>query len=116
MYKLAQRALIVFMTERDTFAYDMRGFNTTIGTTFMSDLRQGYIRTESDVFASFAAAELQARSQLQAEEDGTEPDDERYSRMALRRVVISNAAATLYVSLYSRANSVELIIPISTLP
>jgi hypothetical protein len=116
IYKLAQRALITLLTETGTTKYDFRSLESVLGCDFMTDLRMGYLRTEADVFGSFALAELQVRSQLQAEESGDEPDDERYNMMELSTLLLQQGTATMTVKLYSQSDSVEVIIPISTVP
>jgi hypothetical protein len=110
--KLAQRFMITFLNEVGSIKYNYWGRDIEQGSRFMLALRQGWMHTEADVYAEFAMAELQTRSQLQAEETGSEPDDERYSRSELRGVTITNGTVTLTINLYSKSDSVQIILPI----
>jgi len=111
--KLAQRFLITFLNELDTIKYNYDGTDIQQGTTFMRNLREGQIHTEADLYSSFALAELQARAQLQAEETGDEPDDERYASSVLTAVELTGQEAVMTININSQSESVTIIVPVS---
>jgi len=106
--KLAQRFLLVLLTEQGSVKYW-----SDYGTTFMTELRRGEIRTDAEMRAVFALAEQDAAEQLVAEESDTDPDDERYRHTELTTVTITDSTAYLYLTLESMASSADFIVPIS---
>lgn len=109
--KLAQRWTLEFLTERNS----MR-FRSTRGCQFMNDLRLGRLRTEADVVTSFEFSDIDIRANLQAEEDDTWPDDERFARAELLKIVVTEPLFALYVNLFSRAGlDRKIILPITHL-
>jgi len=110
--KLAQRFMITFLNEVGSIKYNYNGNDNDQGSRFLTAIRSGWIHTDADVFAEFALAELQVRSQLQAEETGAEPDDERYGYSTLRSVTIDADSLSLTINLYSKSTSVQIILPI----
>ena len=113
--KLAQRWLITFLTKRDSIKYDYRRRGQPVGTQFMHDVSDGVIHTETEMFSAFALAELEARRQMQAEDKSSDPPDERLDKAALTSVRITGDTAELTVKIFSKAGSVDLILPISTI-
>jgi hypothetical protein len=105
--KLAQRFLIELLTEVGTIRYAPGR-----GTEFLRRVRQGFVRTEADLRAVFALAELAARTNLTAEEDDDDPPDERYRSAALAGVLIAPQQVTMTVQLKSRAEVAEFIVPL----
>lgn len=112
IYKLGQRFLTVLLTEYDSVKYNYRGDTFAPGTLFMTELHAGRAATEHDLFSIFMLAELQARMILQSEDLTTDPDDERYDHATLESVTLSAGTATLTVKVYSKADSVTLILPL----
>jgi hypothetical protein len=114
--KLAQRFLITLLNEPNSIKYDYELTNIQRGTTFMQALRLGGVHNEAQLRSTFALAELQARSQLQAEEDNDMPDDERYAKSEIVRAELEPGIIRLTITLESRAESVQLIVPIPIVP
>ena len=114
--KLAQRFLITFLHEPGSVKYNYWNRETPVGTTFMSQLRQGVARTNAAVSALFQLSEIAARQQLQAEETDDDPDDERYKKATLGDMTIDGDYLMLKVTIYSLADEVTLIVPIPSVP
>jgi len=110
--KLAQRWLITFFNEEDTVKYDYFLRRTQRGTPFLTRIREGSIQTEADLRALFALSEIQARQQMFEEETSDDPDDERYDGAELIDLEIGQGNISMTVTLRSRADFVELIVPI----
>jgi hypothetical protein len=110
--KLAQRFVLELLTEKGSMLY-LPGR----GTTFMIQFRQGYLRTETDVFIAFNLALNDLELSLTAEELATDPDDERYALATLDSVSILSGTIVMHVTLRSLAGtSRKVIMPISTTP
>jgi hypothetical protein len=108
--KLAQWFLIELMTERGSRPYD-----DECGTTFMTELRTGRLRTELDVFVAFnfAVGDIQARAR--SLESDTDPADERFADAVLQSAVIFPGYVQLHIAVTSRAgNTRKAILPIAT--
>lgn len=110
--KLSQRWILEFLTELGS----MPGLPTR-GTTFMTLVRQGRIRTYNDVSSNFIFSALSARLNLQQEETDDWPDDERIGTAELVSVEFAPGYANLKVELISLAGTArQVILPIATLP
>jgi len=109
--KLAQRFLIELLTEQGSIPYD-----TVRGSTFLTELRQGRVRTTPAAETAFYLALDQVKLQLQLEESDDMPDDERYGRTTLDSIVLSPAdTVKLRLTLFSLAGTgVTLLLPIET--
>ena len=107
--KLAQRWLITLLTELGTVKY-----KPTMGTTFMTQLRQGYIRSDADMRALFALSELRVREQLNNEVTATTPLDEQYRDASLTGVTVIPGYVNISVTFRSRAadGTSTFIVPI----
>jgi len=107
--KLAQRWLITLLTELGTVKY-----KPTMGTTFMTQLRQGYVRSDADMRALFALSELRVREQLNNEVTATTPLDEQYRDASLTAVTVIPGYVNISVTLRSRAadGTATFIVPI----
>jgi len=116
IWRLAQRFLLTFLEIPDTVTYDYRNNGVVRGTQFMQDLRQGYLRTDAQVHSTFALSAIQARQQIQAEYTEDDPDDEKLKDVRLGGVDLSDGVITLTVQIYSMSDSVEVVVPISTVP
>jgi hypothetical protein len=106
--KLAQRWLIEFLTIQGTLAY-----LPTRGCEFMFLVQTGQLRTTLDAEQAFYLAASQVKTNLQAEELGTEPDDERFDSVNLISIVVTGDKLTLYTQINSLAGtSRSVILPI----
>lgn len=110
--KLAQRWLLEFLTERGS----MTGLPDR-GCNFMTLVRQGRLRSQSDVTIAFSFAAYDVRTALAREEDDTWPADERISNAELLSVAFLPGYANLRVNIVSRAGTTRaIILPVATLP
>lgn len=116
IWRLVQRFLLTFLEVPDTVTYDYRNNGIVRGTRFMSDLRNGYLRTDAQIFSSFALSVIQAAQQLKAEELSTDPADEKFKEARLISTAISNGSIALTVRVYSQSDDVTVVVPISTVP
>lgn len=108
--KLAQRFVLELLTERGSLPY-----SPARGTTFMTRLRQGRLRSEADVFVAFGFALNDLELSLTAEEAGTDPDDERFASASLDKVFIEPGVVVLHVTVLSRAGTArKVILPVAT--
>lgn len=108
--KLAQRWVLEFLTEIGS----MR-FRAQRGCQFMTDVRQGRLRTERQVITSFNFSMLDVQVALGNEETEDMPDDERYARATLDAIAILPGFLQMTVSIYSRAGLArKVILPIAT--
>lgn len=110
--KLAQRWVLEFLTERGSMPY-----LPARGTFFMTLIRQGRIRTETELRAAFNSAELAIARNLRAEEYPEMPDEERYDEALLGNVTAQPGTVDMQVVIISRAGDRrQVILPIETLP
>jgi hypothetical protein len=108
--KAAQRWTVEFLTERGSVAY-----RPDRGCDFMTKLRLGYLRHESDVFAAFALANADVIDGLADDEADDTPDDERIASASLVRVQIHPGYCNLKVALTTVAGPRrEVILPVAT--
>jgi len=114
IYKLAQRFLLEFLTEKGSLQYAPER-----GTEFMTKLRQGFLQSDQDVVIEFNFALVDITQNLVSEEEsfGTMPDEERFDKAELLNFTILSDLLQLRVQVTSLAGtSREVILPISTLP
>jgi len=116
IYRLAQRFLLMFLEIPGTVTYDYRDDGIVRGTQFMQDLRSGHLRTDAQIHSSFALSAIQAKQQLLAETTDDDPDDERLKEARLISATISDGTISLTVRITSESDSVEVVVPISTVP
>ncbi len=110
--KLAQRWLLEFLTELGS----MPGLPRR-GTDFMTLVRTGRLRTQTDVTIAFNFAAYTVRANLNKEEDDTWPADERLADARLLSVAFLPGYANIKLIIYSRAGTRRnVILPINTLP
>lgn len=93
--KLVQRFLLEVFKEQGSDPYSLRG------TQFMTEARSGFINSVSDIHGAFARAILTVNINLQAEENGTEPDDERFGSAEIEQVQFVAGVARIWVKLLS---------------
>jgi len=103
--KLVQRFLIELLTEAASLDYQ-----PLRGTTFMTALRAGIVRTSADLFATFAVAAVDARQNLQGEEQDTDPADERFRRADLLSATLFGDTASLNIQVVSEAGEARKVI------
>ena len=109
--KAAQRYVLEFTTERGSMPYLAKR-----GCDFMTKLRQGYLRHESDVFAAFALASADVLDNLADDEVSTTPNDERIDTAVLAAVQIFPGYCVLKINLKTVAGPVRpVILPIATI-
>lgn len=108
--KLSQRWVICLLTELGSVR-----FNPTRGTSFITRLRGGELRSEEDVSAAFLMSLDEMIDQMAAEETETTPDDERYASAELLSVGLTgNGKLSLTVAVRSAAGaSRTVLVPIS---
>jgi hypothetical protein len=96
--KLAQRFLLELLTKKGTLRYQ-----PSRGTNFLVDADMGYLRTQLDVYGSFARALDDIEQNLLSDETEADPLDERYGGAAIESIATSPGVAKLYVALWSLA-------------
>jgi hypothetical protein len=107
LQKLAQRFLIVLLTETGSVKYF-----PTQGTSFMISLAQGRVHNETDMRAVFGLALQELTPQMVDDESDTDPDDERFSSAELEAIQIVPGYVNLTISITSRDGSATIILPI----
>jgi hypothetical protein len=114
--KLIQQFAIRFLTQRGSSAKD-----TSYGTDFMTELRDGYMRTDADVKSAFSAANEEIKAQLRTVYDAREllneviPDDEKFSNATLDSFTISPGSISLLVTIESQSGeSRDVVLPITS--
>ena len=107
--KLAQRFLLELLTESGSIVHQKER-----GCDFLKNLRSGNVRTELDVFQIFSLGRPVVASNLRGEEDGSEPNDERYAGSYLSNVIIAQDSLTLTIAVQSRQGTTrEIILPLA---
>lgn len=110
--KLSQRWALEFLTEQGT----MR-FLPERGSDFMTSVRQGRLKNQSDVLAAFAEASLVITRNLRREEYEGMPLDERFDEAVLTSLTVLPGYINLRVMITSLAGEERaVILPIETLP
>jgi hypothetical protein len=110
--KLAQWFTITLLTPKGSQQY-----NPNNGTTFITKLLNGSVRTETDVFIAFGFAMGDIKMLAAQSETADTPLDEQYGVAILNSVVISSGIVVLRITLTSQAGSSwKLILPIPTAP
>jgi len=107
--KLVQWFLIEFLTETGTMTYA-----PTRGTNFMTDVNNGSLQTEQDVFMAFSSAVGQIQATLQRIQKTTDPPDEIFADAVLTNLALTGNAIILYITITSKAGTSRTpILPIS---
>lgn len=108
--KLAQRFLITLLQNVGSMP-----FQPSRGTAFVSSIRTGEVRTETDALAAFALAVGAIGPQLQSAETSDDPDDERFQDAELVNMTISPDQITLRINVISQAgDDRQIILPLAT--
>jgi len=104
--KLVQRFLLELLTEKGSLQY-----TPDRGTTFMTQLRLGYIRTTAQLIALFNTVELDIRNNLRLEEDfETDPADERFKQAELLSASLAGDRAYLSIKILSQAGTSRTVV------
>ena len=107
--KLAQRFLIRFFTIVGSIQY-----LPAVGCEFMGHLLRGELQTAADVFLAFSQSASDLKTQLQAEESSTDPDDERFSKAELVSVGLGDGLVLLRMRLTTRAGTnAKILLPVA---
>jgi hypothetical protein len=106
--KLAQRFLLELFTEKGSIPYWSER-----GTSFMTEAKAGWLRSQEDVQASLARAIVDVTRNLQTEETGNEPDDERFKSATIASVTYEQDHVRVYLELQSQDSSLSYIVPIA---
>ena len=109
IFALIQRWVSTFLTAKNSSST-----HPNRGTGFWNAVRQGALRTESDVFAAFLAARVEAAEQLLADTTDGSPD-EIYGSAVLNSVTITaDRSLIMSVTLTSLAGtSRKVTVPVS---
>jgi hypothetical protein len=106
--KLAQRWVLEFLTVQGTLL-----FLPTRGCEFLTLLLTGQLRTTLDAEQAFYLSAQQIKVNLQAEENSTDPDDERLDSVNLLSLILSLDSLQLSVNVVSLAGtSRKVILPL----
>lgn len=111
--KLAQQWLLEFLTERGSMGFHL----ATVGTNFLTRLRQRQLLNDHDVRVEFNFAELQIRQTFLATVTASTPLDETLVEATLEGVELSDTAISLTIRLTTAAGeNVAFVTPISIAP
>ena len=105
--KLGQRFLMELFTEKGSMT-----FQPATGSTFLTELRAGRVRTPGELIGAFHRAMLDVTRNLQAAEETTDPADELFASATVDRVRLSNTAAVMYITLSSQDPAAKAILPL----
>lgn len=109
--KLAQRFLLELLTPVSSLLY-----LPTRGTDFLPQALQGALRTPAAVMVALSAALVDVQKNLQAEETGLEPLDERYASASVLSVAVASGQVSVSIQVNSLAGSSRtIILPLSTI-
>ena len=96
--KLAERFTCRLLTRKGSIPYLPKQ-----GCSFISNLRISGMFTEGDIFTSFAAAMLDLKPSLSAEESASDPSDERFATAILTKVTVTGELLLLTIQVISQA-------------
>jgi hypothetical protein len=106
--KLGQRFLLELLTPQGSMRH-----RPSRGSTFLTELQSGYIRTTTDLFAAFSRALLDVRRNLRADETDADPADERLLSSEILSVELQGDSAVVSVRVTSQDPAAEFILPVS---
>lgn len=110
--KLVQRALLEFLTRKGSMP-----FLPDRGSSFMTVVAQGLLRTDTDVYQQFAFAAADVKRNLVADQTDGDPADERLAVFELTGVAISAGQLVLRINIESAAGTgIVVPLPIPTSP
>lgn len=107
--KLAQRWLVAFLTETNSVQ-----FKPGYGSSFITRMKVGELRAESDIASAFMLAKQELLDLLATEESEDQPDDEKYQDCELLSVVLSSETRIdLKVRIFSvSGDSRSVLVPV----
>ena len=105
--KLGQRFFMELLTERGTMIY-----RPDRGTLFLTELREGQVRSQVDLLGAFSRALIDVIRNLQNEETDSDPDDERIKSADVINVEFSPGEAKVFVEVASQDATAKEILPI----
>jgi hypothetical protein len=98
--KAAQKFLLLLLTIQGSVSH-----RPLLGCYFMQDLLQGQVRNMVDLQASFSLASATILAYLQAEELGSDPDDERLVSASIVSAAFTADGLELAIQLVSLAGT-----------
>jgi hypothetical protein len=106
--KVVQRFLLELLKEKGSMPLRPRG-----GTDFLTEARQGLLRTAADVRGAFARAVIDIRTELAFEDANATRDDERFRDARLLNVTVAQGTAVLQINVITAAEtSRQFIFPL----
>jgi len=99
--KLAQRFVLKLMMRKGSIPY-----KPNEGTMFVELLLNGRASTELDVFTIFAAALADITTTITAEEQTTDPSEEKFKSALLKKIIIQPGKLAIDVEVKSQAGEV----------
>ena len=110
--KAAQKFVLELLTSRGSWR-----FLPEQGTDFIAKLKRGELRTELDIFTAFNFAATRIIRKLQADQESSDPDDERIRSASLDKLALSGSTAKLFISISTAAGDTrQVILPIEVIP
>jgi hypothetical protein len=110
--KLAQRYLVELMTPAGSIVDD-----PTRGTQFVPALRNGYIRTTTDLSVVFALSNASVARHLLATQTAEDPLDEQFLRAQLESSSVGGGQVALRILLETAAeSSLVILLPVPAPP
>lgn len=108
LLKLCQKFVVELLTERGSVPY-----LPNKGSKFINRLRFGDIATEQDLTVAFSASLPELRTNLRAQENSSDPDNERYGSATLQKVIISPDLVEVRIAIRSRSGATaSLTVPL----
>ena len=108
--KVAQSFTKIFLTELGSMDHD-----PTLGTNFLSALRQGLIRDEVTLQGAFQTAVMDVFNYISLNEDPTIPDDERLVEANLAKWDLRPGFLSIEVEIVTAAGDTRIyVIPVET--
>lgn len=110
--KVAQRWVLRFLTISGS-----KRFAPLDGCNFMALVKQGALRTETDVFTQFSFAAMDVHQQLLAIETPEMHAEDRFASATLDSIVLSLTGISLHIVIRTLADTARaVILPIPILP
>ncbi len=105
--KLGQWFLLSLLTEKGSCKHF-----PSRGSTFLLELRLGYIRTAPDLLAAFSRALLDVTRDLRASEQLDGPYDEKFEKAEILGVTLADGYAVASVRVTSQEPDVSVVMPL----
>lgn len=105
--KLAQKYVVILMTEKGSIPYAPKR-----GSNFIGILKMNGMYTEADFLTAFAGAQLDISSQLKPRP--TDPPDEQYKKVTVKNITITSDTISLTITIFTAAGTgLQVTIPIN---